>query len=86
MKHYHPITLMIDRGPVLFGATTGRMITECNYMIEISKTKNPEPKGIPLIIGGCLKPCPACGNPLSFAYDHYFCRNQNCSFNGNNED
>lgn len=48
--------------------------------IELNKQQGT----IPLIIGENIKPCPECGQCMSFAYDYYFCRNPECSFNKDN--
>jgi len=37
----------------------------------------------PIKIGCDIKPCPHCGAPMSFAYDHYFCRACGYNQNGN---
>jgi len=53
-----------------------KLIAACPMALEIDKKPYAFLAGaeIPIEIGCNVKPCPFCGAPMSFAYDHYFCR------------
>jgi len=55
----------------------------CLMALEINKTdyRMFMSAKIPIEIGCNIKPCPHCGSPMSWAYDHYFCRV--CGYNQN---
>jgi len=52
------------------------MIAVCPIAFKIGKKPYAFLVGavIPIEIGCNVQPCPVCGAPMSFANDHYFCR------------
>lgn len=50
-------------------------INKADYRLLVLRAK------LPIKIGCNIKPCPHCGSPMSWAYDHYFCRV--CGYNQN---
>jgi hypothetical protein len=74
---------IVRRHQIIFEINGKRDNQECLPLhivrtLEIEVNQK-DPEGIPLILGDNVQQCPVCGDPLSFAYGHYFCRNRQCS-------